>query len=290
MEELLSQIFAGLSSGAIYACLALSLVLIYRSTGIVNFAQGELSVLSAFIALYLIGLGLSYWIVFGIVILLAFMINAIVYGVLIYPIKDKSELTILTVLIGLLIVINSLNGLIFGYNVKAFPSPFSHTGVLVSGLISPHQLGTLVVVGSVSVIIYGVFRYTKVGLLMRGSTSNELSAKLLGVNTNAVALIGWGFAGAISAVAGLMIAPQIYLEPNMMLGVLIYALAAALVGGIDSAFGAIAGGFLIGILENLLGSYVVGTELKLTVALVAMVGVLLVRPRGLFGRVNVRKV
>ena len=156
--------------------------------------------------------------------------------------------------------------------------------------MSPHQVGTIFVALCIVAALFAFFQHTTLGLTMRAAAQNPGSSRLLGIRVGRMLMLGWGLAGAIGAVAGMMVAPVVFLDPGMMTGVLIYAFAGALIGGIDSPLGAIVGGFLVGVLENLLGTYVVGTDLKLTVALVLIVGVLVVRPAGLLGRRTVQRV
>ena len=156
--------------------------------------------------------------------------------------------------------------------------------------ISSHELGAILVTLAVLAVLWAFFRFTTLGLAMRAAAQNPVSSRLVGIRVGSMLMLGWGLAAAIGSIAGMMVAPIVYLDPNMMSGVLLYAFAAALIGGIDSPGGAVFGGFLVGVLENLLGAYVVGNELKLVVALVLIVGVLLVRPSGFFGRVQVTRV
>lgn len=155
---------------------------------------------------------------------------------------------------------------------------------------SAHQIGAVGVTLVVLAILYAFFRYTSVGLAMRAAAQNPESSRLVGIRVGWMLALGWGLAAAIGAIAGMMVAPTVYLDPNMMAGILLYAFAAALVGGIDSPGGAVLGGFLVGVLENLLGAYVIVNELKLSVALVLIIGVLVVRPSGLFGKIHVTRV
>jgi branched-chain amino acid transport system permease protein len=178
----------------------------------------------------------------------------------------------------------------FTYTIKAFPSPFPATPPFGQTYISAHEFGTIGVTVVVLALLYGFFRFSSLGLAMRAAAQNPVSSRLVGINVGWMLALGWGVASAIGAVAGMMIAPKVYLDPNMMSGILMYAFAAAILGGIDSPLGAVVGGFLVGILENLVGTYIVGTELKLSVALVLIVGVLIVRPAGLFGRPRLVKV
>ena len=156
--------------------------------------------------------------------------------------------------------------------------------------MSSHELGAIVVTLIVLVLLWAFFRFTSLGLAMRAAAQNPASSRLVGIRVGRMLALGWGLAAAIGSVAGMMVAPIVYLDPNMMAGILLYAFAAALIGGIDSPGGAVVGGFLVGVLENVLGAYVVGNELKLAVALVLIIGVLLVKPSGLLGSVQVTRV
>jgi branched-chain amino acid transport system permease protein len=156
--------------------------------------------------------------------------------------------------------------------------------------LSSHELGAIGVTLVVVLLLYGFFRFTPLGLAMRAAAQNPASARLVGIRVGWMLALGWGLAAAVGAVAGMMVAPIVYLDPNMMGGILLYAFAAALVGGIDNPWGAVVGGFLVGVLENLLGAFVIGNELKLSVALAIIVGVLLIRPSGFFGSVHVTRV
>ncbi len=193
-------------------------------------------------------------------------------------------LQLVIVFIGLLVIFNSVAGWIFTYTIKVFPSPFPKEPLFGQKYLSPHELGAIGVTLVVLTLLCAFFRFTPLGLAMRAAAQNPDSSRLVGIRVGWMLALGWGLAAAIGAVAGMMVAPIVYLDPNMMAGVLLYAFAAALIGGIDSPGGAVLGGFLVGVLENVLGAYVIGNELKLTVALVLIIGVLLVKPSGLFGR------
>jgi branched-chain amino acid transport system permease protein len=156
--------------------------------------------------------------------------------------------------------------------------------------ISGHQLGSLGVTLGVLLVVFLFFKYTPIGLAMRAAAQNPDSASLVGIPVSWMLALGWGLASAIGAVAGIMMAPVVFLDPNMMGGILLYGFAAALLGGIDNPWGAVIGGFIVGVLENILGAYVIGTELKLSVALVLIVGTLTLMPNGLFGRKVVTRV
>jgi branched-chain amino acid transport system permease protein len=197
---------------------------------------------------------------------------------------------VVVVFIGLLVILNSIAGWIFTYTIKSFPSPFPVQMPFGIRHFSPHQLGAIGVTLVVLALLYVFFRFAPLGLAMRAAAQNPVSSRLVGIRVGWMLALGWGLAAAIGAVAGMMVAPIVYLDPNMMGGVLLYAFAAALLGGIDSPGGAVLGGLTVGVLENVLGAFVIGNELKLVVALVLIVGVLLVKPSGFFGRVHVSRV
>ncbi|MES2532225.1 MAG: branched-chain amino acid ABC transporter permease [Pseudomonadota bacterium] len=290
METFIQQLVAGLATGGIYASLALALVMIYQATHHVNFAQGEMAMFSTFIAWALIQSGMPYWAAFFATMAISFVLAAAIEFAVIRPLHKAPALSIVVVFIGLLMIFHSLAGWIFGSQIKEFPSPFAKDAWFGGSVMSPHQVGTIFVALCIVAALFTFFRYTTLGLTMRAAAQNPGSSRLLGINVGRMLMLGWGLAGAIGAVSGMMVAPVVFLDPGMMTGVLIYAFAGALIGGIDNAVGAIVGGFLVGVLENLLGTYVVGTELKLSVALVLIVGVLIVRPAGLFGRRIVQRV
>jgi branched-chain amino acid transport system permease protein len=295
----LQQVASGLATGSIYASLALALVLIYQTTDIVNFSQGEMATFTTFIAWSLMGHGLSYWPAFVLTLLIAFGGGMAVERTLIRPVEGRPEIVIVIVTIGLLIALNGLSGWIWGAEVKAVDSPFSNRtldigGYFVSGgvFVSVQDIGTFCVCLGAVLVLWLFFRFTTLGLAMRAVALNPDASRLMGVRVGWLLALGWGFAAVLGAIAGLMAAPTVFLDPNMMLVILIYAFAAAVLGGIDSPVGAVIGGLMLGVAVNLLGTYVdfVGGELRLPSALAILLLVLLVRPQGLFGHVRVSRV
>ncbi|MBO9651021.1 MAG: branched-chain amino acid ABC transporter permease [Variovorax sp.] len=289
MNVLLHQVLSGLATGGIYASLALALVMIYQATHLVNFAQGELAMFSTYIAWSLMQAGVPYWGAFVATVALAFVLGVLIERIIVQPVENAPILSIVIVFIGLLVILNSLAGWIFTYTIKPFPSPFPEQSLFGNAYVGPHELGSIGVTLAVLVAVFIFFRFTPLGLAMRAAAQNPVSSRLVGIRVGWMLALGWGLAAAIGAIAGIMVAPSVFLEPNMMAGILLYAFAAALLGGIDSPGGAVLGGFIVGVLENLAG-VVLGTELKLTVALVLIVGVLVIRPSGLFGKVHVTRV
>ena len=290
MDALLYQVLAGLATGGIYASLALALVMIYQATHLVNFAQGEMAMFTTYIAWSLIQAGLPYWGAFFVTLAFAFVLGVLIERIVIRPVESAPVLAVVVVFIGLLVILNSLAGWIYTYTIKSFPSPFPSEPLFGIRYMSAHQIGAIAVTLVVLALLYVFFRFTPLGLAMRAAAQNPQSSRLVGIRVGWMLALGWGLAAAVGAVAGMMVAPIVYLDPNMMGGILLYAFAAALLGGIDSPGGAVIGGFIVGVLENVLGAFVIGNELKLTVALGLIIGVLLVKPSGLFGRVHVVRV
>jgi branched-chain amino acid transport system permease protein len=289
METFLAQVFAGLATGGIYASVALALVMIYQATHLVNFAQGEMAMFATYLAWSLLNAGMPYWAAFFLTVAISFAGGMLIERLVIRPVEKGSVLSVVVVFIGLLVILNAVAGWIYSYTVKPFPSPFP-AEPLFGTYVSSHGVGAIAVTLVVVLLLWAFFRFTPLGLAMRAAAQNPVSARLVGIRVGWMKALGWGLAAAIGAIAGMMVAPVVYLDPNMMAGILLYAFAAALLGGIDSPVGAVVGGFIVGVLENLVGTYLIGNELKLTVALVLIVGVLIVRPSGLFGSTTVERV
>src|SRR5215471_4849062 len=245
MEGVLHQILSGIATGGIYASVALALVMIYQATHHVNFAQGEMATFSTYIALTLINAGVSYWIAFLITVSASFVIGVLIERILMRPMMDAPVLASVGVFIGLLLIINSCTGWIFDYMIKTFPTPFPGGPLLFKGYVSGHELGATFVTLAVLAAVYLFFRHTKLGLAMRAAAFNPVSSRLVGIRVGWMLALGWGLAAAI---------------------------------------GAVLGGFAVGVIENLAGAFLVGTELKLSVALVIIVAVLVMKPSGLLGR------
>ncbi len=292
MELFLQQVMTGLATGGIYACMALAVVMIYQAIDHLNFAQGEMAMFSTFIAWQMISWGQPYWIAFVIAVVVSFLGGVLIERVLFRPIHNAPILSNLVAFIALFSILNSGAGYLWDYTIKSFPTPFGSKPFLGMTLIGTHQAGMIGVTLALLGLLYLFFRGTRLGLAMRAAAANPESARLVGIRVGWMTALGWGMAAAIGAVAGMLIAPVVFLEPNMMLGVLLYGFAGAVLGGLTSPGGAVVGGFLVGIIENLAGSFIpyVGRELKLSIALFLIVAVLMVRPSGIFGRQVVTRV
>jgi branched-chain amino acid transport system permease protein len=292
MELFLHQVLAGLATGGIYACMALAVVMIYQAIDHLNFAQGEMAMFSTFIAWQLIQWGFPYWLAFGATIVISFAAGLVIERVVLKPIHDAPILSHVVAFIALLAILNSGAGFIWDYTIKSFPSPFGTGQFLGQNLLSKHDAGMIGITLLMLVLLYLFFRHTRIGLAMRAAAANPESARLAGIRVGWMNALGWGMAAAIGSVAGMLIAPVVFLEPNMMLSILLYGFAGAVVGGLTSPGGAVLGGFSVGVIENLAGTYipVVGREMKLSIALCIIVAVLCVKPSGLFGRPVVTRV
>ena len=290
MVEFLHQLSSGLALGGVYAITALALVMIFQATQLVNFAQGEMAMFSTYVAWQLLQNGWSYWAAFAVTVVASFLGGVLIERVIVRPFANAPVLASVIVFIGLGFIFNALAGFLFGFSVQSFDTPFDGRPWFGNKFMSAHESGSVLVSLIVLALVFAFFRFTPLGLAMRAAAQNPASARLVGVRVGWMLALGWGLAAAIGAVAGMMAAPIVYLDPNMMSGLLLYAFAGAVLGGIDNPWGAVMGGYTVGIVENLLGAYVVGQEVKLSVALVIIVGVLVVRPQGLFGRRIVARV
>jgi branched-chain amino acid transport system permease protein len=293
VDTFIQQVVSGLATGGIYGSVALALVMIYQATDVVNYAQGEMAMFSTYLAWTMLNAGLPYWAAFAGTLVVAFAGGVLIERVIIRPVENAPILTIVIVCIGLLVILNSLAGWIYTYVQKPFPSPFPRTPIKVGDIVfSAHDLGAIGITLVVLAGLYVFFRFTPLGLAMRAAAQNPASSRLVGIRVGWMLALGWGLAALVGAVAGMMVAPVVFLDPNMMAGILIYAFASATLGGFTSPGGAVVGGFIVGVFENLVGTYVkfIGTELKLTVALALILVVLIVKPSGLFGRAVVHRV
>ena len=293
MQEFLQLVVSGIATGGIFASLALALVLIYNAMGLVNFAQGEMAMLATFVAFTLIAHGMNYWLAFIVTLVVAFAGGIAIERVVIRPVERAPILTLVIVTLGLATLINGLAGSIFGYVPRSFPSPFSAQTVNILGALASYQdLGVIAVSAVVLLGVYVLLQQTTVGLTMRAAAHHPEASRLLGVHVSWMLALGWGLASAVGSVSGIMVAPILLLQPNMMQTIIIYAFAAAVLGGIESPLGAVVGGVIVGVTINLAGVYLpfVGGDLQLAVALAIIVAVLVLKPNGLFGRPTVRRV
>jgi len=292
--QLAQQIVIGLAAGGVWATLAVALVLIYRSTGVVNFAQGEMAMFSTFIAWSLVHHGLSYWEAFFLTVAISFAGGVAIERAVIRPVERAPVLTVVIVTLGLFFVVNGAARWIWSPETRSLPNAFSTRPITIAGVaFSIQDLGTIAVSLAAVGLLWLFFQLTKLGLASRAAAVDPDASRLLGVRVSWMLALGWGLAAAMGAVSGMLTAPALAsFDQNLMQPVLLYAFAAAVLGGIESPFGAVVGALLLGVFVNLVGTYVdwVGNDLRLPVALAVILGVLLFRPSGLFGKPSARRV
>ncbi|WPB87875.1 branched-chain amino acid ABC transporter permease [Streptomyces malaysiensis] len=284
----------GLGKGAVYAALALALVLVYRSTGLVNFAQGEFATLSAYLTWTLTASGLNVWAALLAAIALSAVVGAAIEWLVIRPLLSRSHLLPVIMMIALYIVTNAAAQVMFGPNPRPVPSLFPDVSWNVAGLrVSAALIGVFVVEAAIVAALWLFFERSSAGLAFRAVATAPEQSKFVGIRVNRLLMLGWGLAAAVGAVAAVLLTNlDFYLQPDMMSGVLVYSLAAITLGGFDSPAGAITGGLIIGVLETLASGYLPGSsaDLGLIVALAVIVCVLSIRPQGLRGRPVVARV
>jgi len=294
VTTLFQQIVDGLTTGVIYAAIALSLVLVYRTSKLVNFAQAEMATLGAFLAWQFYDWGLPFLAAAGLAIVGSFFFGAVLERALVRPLHEShNELALFVISLGILVVLINVEAWIWGYQVKNMPTLVDGPAIEIgSVLVSRQKVVIVAACVIIAALLWFVFQRTRFGLAMRAAADNPPSAKLLGLPVNASMTFSWGIAAAIGTLVGVLVAPQQFLQPGMLLPVLLYAVAAAVLGGIDSPVGAIVGGLVVGVVENLVGTYVpgIGQDFKAAVAFLIIMVVLLARPQGIFGTRSVVRV
>jgi branched-chain amino acid transport system permease protein len=281
MAYFIQLVVEGFATGSIYGALALAIVLVKRATGLVNFAQGAMAVLATFVAFGLTQAGVP------LILAMAVAFGAGVERFVVRRFEGGDPDTAVVATIGLLVFITGVAALIWGYEPRQFPSLFPLQSIDIFGVfVSVRSLGTIIVLVVVMVLLQTLFRLTKLGLAMRAVADNPQSAALSGLPVSRLLMVGWGLAAILGTVAGVLVAPQLFISPGMLDFALVYALAAAILGGLDSPIGAVVAAWFIGVVENLAAAYidVIGNDLKIIVPFLAMLIILIVRPEGLFGR------
>ncbi len=284
-------IISGLALGSVYALLALAMVLIHKSTDVINFAQGEMATLSTFLALALLtATGLPLIAILLLSLLIGAALGGLTERIAIRWLADAPPVNVLIVTIGLWIIFHHTSGWIWGYDPYNFPSLLPQTPVEIAGItVAPNSLAIMGVSFSLMLALYLFFEYTREGIAMRATSMNPRAAQLMGVRVSRITMLSWAVAGAISAAAGVLVAPILFLDFEMMVGVLLKAFAGAILGGFNSLPGAVVGGLFIGVAENLLGGYV-SSAFKDSFSFLLIIAVLMIRPSGLFGRSGPKKV
>jgi branched-chain amino acid transport system permease protein len=307
-ELFFSQLMAGLATGSIYGLVALGIVLIYRSTDVLNFAQGEMALLVTFVGWSLVQADVNYWVMFFLIVALAGALGAFIERAVIRPVEGAPVLNAVIVTLGLFVAFRGLTAFIWaqGELPKGFPTtPLGSQLKPVSAWldhdlwgfarITQHQFWVIIITLIITLALYLLFNHTKLGLAMRATAQNPLASRLMGINVGRMLMLGWALATMVAAVGGMLVAPILFLDLTMMLRVILFAFAAAVLGGLDSPPGALVGGVIIGVVQNIAATYsfgpvFFGPELSLNIALLVLVLILLVRPTGIFGRRIARRV
>lgn len=292
MQQLLTTTLTGITLGFVYAAFALALVMIWRSTRIVNFAQAPMAMVTAYVALTVIDAGHSYWLGFAAALLSGFVLGAVVERVVIRRVDDSSHIQPVIVTLGLFVVLHAVAALVFGSRFRSFPAPFGLTGFEVGGTTVALTGFGLFTIGSVLVVLVLLvllFRFTEVGLRMRASALSPEVARLLGVRVGRMLTLGWALAAVVGSLSGLLIAGGGLVHPSYMDPVVVFGFVAAVLGGLDSPAGAVVGGLVLGLVLSFVSGYL-GSELVALAALLALMAVLLVRPGGLFSSTAERRV
>jgi branched-chain amino acid transport system permease protein len=287
----ISQIVQGIATGCIYGMLGISIMFIYRSARVFNFAQGELATAAVF-WIYLLMNHVPAWLAVAAGLGLSFAAGMAIELLVLRMIRGRHELNVIITTIGLFTICNNLDGLIYGYDPVTFPSPIPSDNITVHGVTLSYQsLWIISCAAMLSALLYGFFKFTKTGLAFQGLAENPAAARLKGIRVGYLLAVGWGLAAVIGTLAGLLAAPSMFLHTNMMEAVFLYAFAASVIGGLQSSFGALIGGVLVGVTENLAGTWeVIGSDLKTAFVYALVVVFLIVRPRGLLGRDEPRRI
>jgi branched-chain amino acid transport system permease protein len=292
VQQLLTTVLTGLTLGTVYAAFALALVLIWRATRIVNFAQAPMAMVTTYIALVIIDAGYSYWLGFAVALLSGLVLGAVVERFVVRFVSGKSEINAVILTLGLFIVLHALAAIVFGSRYRSFPAPFGLRGFQLGDTtiaLTGFGVFTVLAVGVVVVGLVVLFRGTDLGLRMRASAFNQEVSRLLGVKVGRMLTLGWALAALVGSLSGLLIAGGGLVHPSYMDGVVVYGFVAAVLGGLDSPVGAVVGGVLLGLSLSLVSGYV-GSELVPLAALVILMAVLLLKPGGLFATVRERRV
>lgn len=274
----------GITNGFIYALVALALVMIWRATRVINYAQGAMAMFTTYVALFVIEHGATYWLAFVIALAAGFVFGAVVERVLVRPVEGRAPLNIVILSLGVLILLEAVAPMLFGGNVQSFPAPFSRIDITAGSTqlyVSPFDIFVVVAALVVMLLLVFLFQRTTIGLRMRAAAFRPEIARLLGIRVGRMLTLGWGLAAMLGALAGLMIAPGIFLYPNNMDEVLVFGFTGAILGGLESPVGAVVGAIVVGLALSYVGGYI-GNDLETVGGLVILIAALMVRPQGLF--------
>ena len=292
MQQFLNTALGGLTLGMVYAAFALALVLIWRSTRIVNFAQAPMAMVTTFVALDVIDSGHSYWLGFALALICGLVLGAVIERVVIRPVEGKADINAVILTLGLFIVLHSIASVVWGNRFQSFPAPFGVRGIEVGDstiALTPTNIFTIFAVLVVMALLVALFRFTDVGLRMRAAAFNQEVSRLLGVRVGRMLTLGWALASVVGSLAGLLIAGGGLVHPSYMDSVVVFGFVAAVLGGLDSPAGAVVGGLILGLSLSFVSGYV-GSDVVALSALAILMLVLTLRPGGLFAQTSARRV
>jgi branched-chain amino acid transport system permease protein len=292
VREFIQFTLGGISFGMVYAAIALSLVLIWRGTRILNYSQGAMAMFTTYIAFTVIGHTGNYWAGFAAALAAGLVLGAVIERTVIRPVENKPPLNAIVVTIGLLVFLEGLAGIIYGGQYRSFPPAFPITGLRAGSVALGISRNDVFVAGAVLAAALGLavlFRYTSAGLRLRAAAFNAYAARLLGVRVGRVLTLGWALAGLIGALAGVLVSPATFLYPASMDSIFVLGFTAAVIGGLDSPVGAVVGGLILGVALNYVGGYL-GSNLVPIFGLAALIVILMIRPSGLFSAGTSRQV
>ncbi|MBV8196056.1 MAG: branched-chain amino acid ABC transporter permease [Candidatus Dormibacteraeota bacterium] len=292
MRQFLILSIDGLTNGLVYAAVALALVMIWRATRVINYAQGAMAMFTTYVALFVIDHGFPFWGGFAVALAAGLAIGAATERILVRPVESRPPLNAVILSLGVLIFLEALAPMLFGGQVQSFPAPFSRVGLTAGATqlyVSPFDIFTVaVVLGSMALLLL-LFRATRIGLRMRAAAFNPEIARILGVRVGRMLTLGWALAAVLGALAGLLAAPVLFLYPSNMDEILVFGFTGAVIGGLESPVGAVVGAVVVGLALSYVSGYL-GSDLAPLGGLVILIGVLMVRPQGLFSLARQRQV
>jgi len=292
MQEFVEFTLGGIAVGMIYAAIALSLVLVWRGTRVLNYSQGGMAMFTTYVAWVVIRDTGNYWLGFFAALAAGLALGAVLESTVVRPTMGKAPLNSVIVTIGLLILLEGVAGIIYGGQYRSFPAAFSVRGLKIGSFglgISEADLFTAAAVLAAALALFLVFEYTSIGLRLRATAFSPGVSRLLGIRIGRVLTLGWALAGLFGALAGVLVTPSTFLYPNSMDAIFVLGFTAAVIGGLDSPVGAVIGGVLLGVLLSYAGGYL-GSNLVLVYGLAALLLVLMIRPSGLFSGAATRRV
>ena len=292
MRAFLIYTVDGVTNGMVYAAVALALVMIWRATRIINYAQGAMAMFTTYIAFFVIGHGVPFWLGFAIALASGLALGAVTERVLVRPVESRPALNAVILTLGVLIFLEALAPMLFGAQVQSFPAAFSRIDLTAGSTqlyFSRFDIFTVASVLGVMLLLFVLFQRTTIGLRMRAAAFNPEISRILGIRVGRMLTLGWALAALLGALAGLLAAPVLFLYPTNMDEVLVFGFTGAIIGGLESPVGAVVGALGVGLALSYVSGYL-GSDLAPLGSLLILIAVLMVRPQGLFSFARQRQV